>query len=51
MKLSWQTKAKIMKACAALPAGGVIYRLIQKMFGRLKANPMSRIPAQINMTR
>ena len=49
MKLNWQTKAKIMKTCALLPAGGGIYRLIQKSFGRLKANPMSRIPAQIEM--
>jgi hypothetical protein len=49
MKLSWQTKAKIMKVCAALPVGGC--RLIQKMFGCLKANPMSRIPAQINTAR
>ena len=44
--MRWQTKAKIMKSCAFLPAGG-IYRFIQKTFGRLKADPMSRIPAQI----
>ena len=46
--MRWRYKAKIMKVCALLPAGG-IYRLIQKTFGRLKANPMSRIPAQIEM--
>jgi hypothetical protein len=40
-----------MKTCALLPAGGGIYRFIQKTFGRLKANPMSRIPAQIEMAR
>lgn len=40
--MRWQTKAKIMKICALLPAGG-IYRFIQKTFGRLKADPMSRI--------
>jgi len=45
----WQTKAKIMKTCSLLPAGGGIYRFIQKTFGRLKANHMSRIPAQIEM--
>jgi len=42
-----------MKACALLPAGAGagIYRFIQKTFGRLKADPMSRIPAQIEMVR
>ena len=40
-----------MKVCALLPAGGSIYRFIQKNFGRLKANPMSRIPMQIEMSR
>jgi len=50
--MRWQTKAKIMKTCALLPAGGGgIYRFIQKTFGRLKADPMSRIPAQIEMAR
>jgi SAM-dependent methyltransferase len=49
--MHWQTKAKIMKACALLPAGGGIYRFIQKTFGRLKADPMSRIPTQIEMAR
>lgn len=51
MKLSWKTKAKIMKGCALLPAGAGIYRFIQKTFGRLKANPMSRIPAQTEIAR
>lgn len=46
-----QTKAKIMKACAFLPAGAELYKLIQKTFGRLKADPMFRIPTQIEMTR
>lgn len=49
--MRWQTKAKIMKICALLPARGTIYRIIQKAFGRLKANPMARIPAQIEMAR
>jgi SAM-dependent methyltransferase len=40
-----------MKVCASLPAGGEIYRFIQKTFGRLKADPMSRIPTQIEMAR
>lgn len=51
MNLKWEHKAKIMKVCSCLPAGGGVYRLIQKMFGRLKTNPMSRIPAQIEMAR
>jgi len=49
--MKWQTKAKIMRVCAYLPASEDIYRFIQKRFGRLKANPMSRIPAQIEMAR
>lgn len=41
-----------MKSCALLPAGGGgIYRFIQKTFGRLKADPMSRIPTQVEMAR
>lgn len=49
--MNWQAKARIMRICAALPAGGGIYKFIQKTFGRLKANPMARIPAQVEMTR
>lgn len=49
--MNWQSKAKVMKACAILPAGGRIYKFIQKTFGRLKADPMSRIPLQIEMVR
>ena len=47
--MRWQTKAKTMKACAILPVGGQLYRRIQKTFGRLRAEPMARIPAQIEM--
>ena len=31
--------------------GGELYRFIQKNFGRLKANPMTRIPVQVEMER
>ncbi len=31
--------------------GEEIYRFIQKNFGRLKANPMTRISVQVEMTR
>lgn len=51
MKLNWHTKARIMKICAALPLGVQLYKLIQKAFGRLKANPMSRIPTQVEIAR
>ena len=40
-----------MKICALLPAGRAVYRLIQQRFGQLKANPMSRIPAQVEMAK
>ena len=49
--MRWQHKAKIMKTCALLPSGGGIYRFIQKTFGRLKADPMSRISEQVEMAR
>ena len=49
MKLNWQTKAKIMEICALLPAGAELYKFIQKTFGRLKADPMTRISEQIEM--
>ena len=39
---------KLRSSCCG---GGGIYRFIQKTFGRLKADPMSRIPAQIEMAR
>lgn len=47
--MKWQTKAKIMKACALLPEEIGIYRSIQKIFGRLNSNPMSRIINQVEM--
>ena len=49
--MNQRTKAKIMKAISTLPARAGIYRFIQKTFGRLDANPMSRIPTQIEMAR
>lgn len=51
IKTSWNTKLKIMRVCALLSAGGVFYRLIQKAFGRLRANHIARIPVQIEMAR
>ncbi|MDF1594373.1 MAG: methyltransferase domain-containing protein [Desulfobacterales bacterium] len=49
--MRWQTKAKIMKLCAQMPGGGALYRYIQKTFGRLRANPMARLPAQAKMVK
>jgi len=40
-----------MRCCAVLPWGGVIYRHIQKAFGRLGARPMSRLPGQAEMAK
>ena len=49
--MKWQYKAKIMQICASLPMGDKIYKVIQKNFGNLKANPLSRINMQIEMDR
>lgn len=49
--MRWQHKARIMRLCASLPAGARLYKLLQQNFGRLDANPMSRIPTQIKMAR
>jgi len=49
--MHWQTKTKIMKICALLSARETIYRIIQKVFGRLKVNLMARVPAQVEMAR
>jgi len=49
--VKWTHKAKIMQACAVIPFGNHIYRRLKKTFGRLKAEPMSRLPFQIEMTR
>jgi len=49
--MHWQYKAKIMKTCVLLSAGSELYKFIQKTFGRLKADLMSRIPVQIEMAR
>lgn len=47
--MKWQNKAKIMKTCSRLPIGAHLYKFLQRTFGRLDANPMSRIPNQIEM--
>ena len=49
--MRWKRKTAIMRFCGHLPFGDKLYRWGQKRVGRLKANPMSRIPSQIEMAR
>jgi hypothetical protein len=44
--MKWTTKARIMKACSALPKSEEVYKFIQKNFGRLDGNPWSRLTPQ-----
>lgn len=47
--MKWEQKARIMRVCAGVPYGDKLYHVLQKTFGRLQANPMARIPSQIDM--
>jgi hypothetical protein len=47
----WEQKAAIMRICSCLPFGARLYKLGQKRLGRLRANPMKRLPAQVKMVR
>ncbi|WP_161635189.1 methyltransferase domain-containing protein [Desulfovermiculus halophilus] len=47
--MRWENKARIMRFCSWIPWGDRIYKNIQKTFGRLQANPMSRLPVQVKM--
>lgn len=49
--MRWQRKAAIMRFCARLPFGDRLYKQGQKSFGRLRADPMSRLTMQIEMAR
>ena len=49
--MNWKTKARIMRICATLPIGDQLYRFGQKHFGRLNADPMSRIRPQLEIAR
>jgi len=49
--MRWQLKAGIMRVFASLPFGGRLYKASQKKFGRLRAAPMDRLPAQAEMAR
>ncbi|MCF8095781.1 MAG: class I SAM-dependent methyltransferase, partial [Desulfobacteraceae bacterium] len=47
--MRWKNKARIMRFCSWMPAGDRIYKNIQKVFGRLRAEPMARLPTQAEM--
>jgi ubiquinone/menaquinone biosynthesis C-methylase UbiE len=46
MSMKWETKAKIMRVCDRLPYSNLVYKFLQKRFGRLDGNPWSRLLAQ-----
>jgi len=48
--MKWQQKAKIMKILSNIPMGGVLYKFLQKKFGRLTSDPMPNIKKQIAIT-
>jgi hypothetical protein len=47
--MNWRMKAAIMRYCSILPFGDRLYMLGQKKLGRLKANPLERLPIQVKM--
>ncbi|GIF21462.1 SAM-dependent methyltransferase [Actinoplanes tereljensis] len=49
--MRWTRKAKIQKACALLPGGDVLYRQIQRRYGRLNPDPFKRLPQHAAMLR
>ncbi|WP_129677266.1 methyltransferase domain-containing protein [Candidatus Chloroploca sp. Khr17] len=47
--MNWQSKAAIMRFASQTPLGDRWYHWVQKKFGRLKAQPMARLPIQTEM--
>jgi len=47
--MDWQYKAKIMKIFSNIPMGGVLYKFLQKKFGRLTSDPLPNIKKQIEI--
>jgi len=47
--MKWQQKAKIMKILSNIPMRGVLYKFLQKKFGRLTSDPMPNIKKQIEI--
>ncbi len=46
--MKWRQKALFMRTMAAL-GSETAYRMMQKAFGRLSADPMARIPTQVRL--
>lgn len=49
--MHWKHKALIESTCARLPLGARLYKLGQRVFGDLRAQPERRLVAQIEMAR
>jgi SAM-dependent methyltransferase len=49
--MRWTRKAKIQKVCAVLPGGDLLYRQIQRRYGRLQPDPFKRLPQHAAMLR
>ena len=49
--MNWTTKAVIAKTCSMLPASAWLYMHMQKRFGRLDGDPMSRFPIAADLAK
>ena len=49
--MKWTTKAKVMQFCSVLPMSGIIYKELQKKFGRLTSTPSSRLHTAAEMVK
>jgi len=47
--MNWKLKAKIMKILSNIPMGVVLYKFLQKKFGRLTSDPMPNIKKQVEI--
>lgn len=49
--MDWRSKARIQAACAAVPRGDALYRLVQRRYGSLAPDPFRRLPVHVSMLR
>lgn len=49
--MRWENKARIMRWMAVLPQHERLYREVQRRWGRLKPDPMRRLPTHVEMLR
>ncbi len=49
IRVNWKKKASLMRIASSLPFGSRLYKWGQKTLGRLRAEPMCRLPAQVEM--